>query len=110
MRRCDAVGRLYGDYALGRAGDRDPFQIATELRDPRHVHSFVRRFPQYGLISGVGRGRLALYERRDELNAMWAKLNNQHRSLATMDHAKHALEQLKATNRLSSATSGRWIS
>jgi hypothetical protein len=49
------------------------------------VHSFVRKFPQYGLISGVGRGRLALYERRDELNAMWAKLNNQHRSLVTMD-------------------------
>jgi hypothetical protein len=53
----------------------------------RAMHSFVRKFPQYGLISGVGRGRLAIYERGDELSAMWAKLNNQHRSLVTVDHA-----------------------
>ena len=62
----------------------------------RAMRSFVRKFPQYGLISGVGRGRLTLYERGDELSAMWAKLNSQRQNHEILTSAKAALEHLKA--------------
>jgi hypothetical protein len=69
----------------------------TRLRAAtRAMHSFVRKSPQYGLISGTGRGRLALYERGDELSAMWAKLNSQRQSLVTMTSAQAALDHLKS--------------
>jgi hypothetical protein len=60
------------------------------------MHSFVGKFPQYGLISGGGRGRLALYERGDVLSAMWAKLNSQRQKGVTLTAAEAALEHLKA--------------
>jgi hypothetical protein len=41
----------------------------------RAMHSFARKFPEYGVMSGKGgRGNLRLYERSDRLSAMWAKL------------------------------------
>jgi hypothetical protein len=61
----------------------------------RAMHSFVDKFPQYGLISGTGRGRLCLYERGDDLSAMWAKLSSQ-RPRATRTAAKAALDHLRA--------------
>jgi hypothetical protein len=58
----------------------------------RAMHSFVSKFPQYALISGKGR-RLQLYERGDDMSAMWAKLNSQHR--AYMGDVTRALKHVK---------------
>jgi hypothetical protein len=61
----------------------------------RAMHSFVRKFPEYSLVSMKGgRGRLALYERGDELSAMWAKLNSRSEHLVPLVEAKAALEHL----------------
>jgi hypothetical protein len=63
----------------------------------RAMHSFVRKHPQYGLISSRGgRGRLCLYEVGDDLSAMWAKLFSQRQGGVTLNIAKDALKHLKA--------------
>jgi hypothetical protein len=41
----------------------------------RAMHSFVRKFPEYGLVGGKGRGILYLYEVADPLSAFWARLS-----------------------------------
>ena len=41
----------------------------------RAMHSFVRKFPEYGLVGGKGRGILYLYEIADPLSAFWARLS-----------------------------------
>lgn len=63
----------------------------------RAMHSFVRKFPEYGLMAPKGgRGRLLLYERGDEMSAMWAKLDGQTRRSVTHADARAALKHLKA--------------
>jgi hypothetical protein len=62
----------------------------------RAMHSFVRKFPKYGLISGGGRGHLALYERGDDLSAMWAKLNSQRQWFVPLVSAEAALKHLNS--------------
>ncbi len=62
----------------------------------RAMHSFVRKFPQFALISGTGRGHLCLYERGDPLSAMWATLNAASAGLITLDIAQTALKHLQA--------------
>jgi hypothetical protein len=39
----------------------------------RAMHSFVRKFPQYAIGGGKGRGRLFLYEPGDPLSATWVR-------------------------------------
>jgi hypothetical protein len=41
----------------------------------RAMHSFVRKYPQFGLIGGQGRKGLYLYEPGDPLSARWAKMS-----------------------------------
>jgi hypothetical protein len=41
----------------------------------RAMHSFVRKFPEYALVGGKGRGILYLYEVADPLSAFWARLS-----------------------------------
>ncbi|HZZ23240.1 MAG TPA: hypothetical protein VFE60_12000 [Roseiarcus sp.] len=63
----------------------------------RALHSFVRKFPQYGVVSGRGgRGGLYLYERGDKLSAMWAKLNSQTSRYVNLDNARSALAHAEA--------------
>ncbi len=42
----------------------------------RAMHSFVRKFPQYGLMGGKGRSKLYLYDRTDPISVRWAQLNS----------------------------------
>jgi hypothetical protein len=109
--RCKRRDAARDELVVRMGGSPEPNPVMVRPRDvcmvtePDHVsrsqlnsaaramHSFVRKFPQYGLISGR---RLALYERGDDLSAMWAKLNSQTESHVATDHAKHALEHLKA--------------
>jgi hypothetical protein len=77
------------------AGIKPPLSRSQLNSAVRAMHTFVDKFPQYGLVSAKGgRGRLALYERGDELSAMWAKLNSQRD--ATLTAAEAALEHLKS--------------
>jgi hypothetical protein len=63
----------------------------------RAMHSFVRKFPEYGLMTGKGRGgKLWLYERGDKLTAMWAKLKSQSGRHVPLCEAHAALAHLKA--------------
>jgi hypothetical protein len=58
----------------------------------RAMHSFVQKFPDYGVMSAKGgRGRLCLYERGDKLSAMWAKLASQSGDHMTLSDAMEAL-------------------
>jgi len=61
------------------------------------MHSFVRKFPQYGVMSGKGgRGRLCLYERGDRVSAMWARLNSQTGRHVILDDVHAALAHAEA--------------
>jgi hypothetical protein len=63
----------------------------------RAMHSFVRKFPEYGLmISKGGRGHLCLYERGDRLSAMRAKLTSQSGSHVSLPEASKALAHVEA--------------
>src|SRR5229473_1210393 len=42
----------------------------------RAMHSFVRKFPQYGLMGGKGRSKLYLYDRTDPVSVRWVLLNS----------------------------------
>jgi hypothetical protein len=58
----------------------------------RAMHSFVRKFPEYGVMTSKGgRGKLCLYERGDRLSAMWAKLASQSGRHVILDDATEAL-------------------
>jgi hypothetical protein len=73
----------------------------------RAMHSFVRKYPQYALIARSGRGCLALYERGDELSAMWAKLRSQRESFVIRLEATDALEHVKAGRNEPFSTGGK---
>ena len=67
----------------------------------RAMHSFVRKFPEYGLIGGKGRaGGLYLYERNDPQSAMAAKLRAQTRYFVPLDKARVALDHLQLRYRV----------
>jgi hypothetical protein len=68
----------------------------SELESARRaMHSFVRKFPQYGLIAGKGRaGGLYLYERDDPASAMWAKLNSEYKNFVGKNDARKAVRHL----------------
>jgi hypothetical protein len=62
----------------------------------RAMHSFVRKFPEYGLMTGKGRGgKLWLYGRGDKLTAMWAKLKSQSGRHVTLGDAHAALAHVE---------------
>jgi hypothetical protein len=62
----------------------------------RAMRTFVRKFPEYAVFSGKGRGRVELYERGDQLSAMWAKLSSRAARHVTLDDARRALEHTAA--------------
>jgi hypothetical protein len=84
--------------AEGKRPPEAPRPTEAQLKAAkRAMRSFVRKFPAYGLmVPKGGRGRLLLYERGDEMSAMWAKLKSQSRKLVTHDDARAALKHLKA--------------
>lgn len=78
--------------------DRWTPPTASELEAARRaMHSFVRKFPRYGLISGKGRaGGLYLYERDDPVGAMRALLLSQaDNNAVSQSDADAALRHLK---------------
>jgi hypothetical protein len=63
----------------------------------RAMNTFVRKFPEYGLMTPKGgRGKLTLYERGDKLSAMWAKLSSQSGEHVTIADARAALAHAEA--------------
>jgi hypothetical protein len=84
---CGALMEMQGE-------DWSPPTRAQLKSAARAMHSFVRKFTEYDLISG--RGRLCLYQRGDELGAMWAKLNSQRKSFVPRVWAKEALAHVAA--------------
>src|SRR5262245_31847446 len=58
----------------------------------RAMHSFVRKFPQYGLMGGKGRKSLYLYEKADPISVMWAGLSVANKGFVSQGDAKKALQ------------------
>src|SRR5512132_1793023 len=60
----------------------------------RAMHSFVRKYPQFGVIGGQGRKGLYLYEPGDPLSALWAKMSLERRKPVSLSEARQALRAI----------------
>jgi hypothetical protein len=57
----------------------------------RAMHSFVRKYPEYALVGGQGRGILYLYEKGDPLSEFWARLRVA-RGFVALSEARQLME------------------
>jgi len=60
-----------GDPEIYRANLRWSPTRAQKLTVVRAMHSFVRKFSEFGLLGGKGRHRLILYDRTDRWSVAW---------------------------------------
>jgi hypothetical protein len=82
----------YYEYATNNSLDWEPTH-AQHVTVVRAMHSFVRKFPQYGLIGGKGHKMLYLYDRDDPLSVRRAEYSVSSRKVVSVSDARKSLER-----------------
>jgi hypothetical protein len=80
------------EYATNYSLDWEPTH-AQRVAVARAMRSFVRKFPQHGLIGGKGHKMLYLYDRDDPLSVRWAEYSVSSRKVVSASDARKSLER-----------------
>ena len=81
---------LYAPPPTGRPSDSWDATPAQRKGVVRAMHSFVRKYQQYGLMGGQGRKRLYLYDAADADSVAWARMQVESRKFVPFSHVERS--------------------